>query len=244
MMLSKIRIAHILILALLLRAVFFFLHMPWLPEVEGKQVLQGDATGYHFLAQCILYHLSFCDNTFRTPGYPAFIAVFYFLFGIKPWVVLLAQIGLNVFSVYVLFRLTKIIFNEKAALIAACLLAIDPHQILFCHFLFADTLFATLFLLSFFFFVKGLYSGRTFHFFISAVFLGLNLLTKPVIQFYPVALVLVLLVWKKFAFLRRLQFSLLIGLISALFILPWMYRNYSKFAHFSVCYISGFNLFY
>jgi 4-amino-4-deoxy-L-arabinose transferase-like glycosyltransferase len=243
-MLSKIRIAHVLLLAFLLRLLFFVIHQPWNPIIEETQVLQGDATGYHYLAQCILQHFSFCDNTFRTPGYPAFIAFFYFLFGIKPWVVLAAQIFLNVFSVWMLYRLTEIVFNKKIALIAAFLLAIDPHQILFCHFLFADTLFATLFLLSLFYFVKGLFSNKAMHFILCAVFLGLNLLTKPVIQFYPVALVLFLLIWTKFQFIERIKYAATIVIISALFVTPWMYRNYSEFGHFSVCSISGFNLFF
>lgn len=77
------------------------------------------------------------------------------------------------------------------ALLAAFLMAIEPHQILFCHFLFADTLFATLFLLTFYFYVKGLQEKQTHYFALCAVFMGLNLLTKPVIPVLSVCVVLV-----------------------------------------------------
>lgn len=243
-MFSKIRISHILWFAFLLRIIFFLVHQPWNPLVEKAQVLNGDAVGYHYLAHCIFQHFSFCDNTFRTPGYPAFLAFFYFLFGVKPWLVLLAQICLNVFSVYLLYQLTAKIFSHKAGMIAAFLLAIDLHQILFCHFLFADTLFATLFLLTFYFYVIGLQENRTLYFIYSAIFLGLNLLAKPVIQFYPLALVLFLLIWTKFSLKIRIKNALIILLVSYIFVLPWMLRNYNKFNHFSISSISGFNLFF
>lgn len=243
-MLSKIRIIHILLLAFLLRLIFFLIHQPWNPEVEKMQVISGDAVGYHYLAHCIFQHFSFCDNTFRTPGYPAFLAFFYVIFGVKPYLVLFVQILLNVFSVYILFSLCKRIWNEKVALIAAFLLSIDPHQILFCHFLFADTLYATLFLLTFYFFVKGLQEERTRFFIYSAIFLGLNLLTKPVIQFYPFALVLFLFIWTKFSFTFRLKNALIILLLSYVFVLPWMMRNYIRFNNFSICSISGNSMFF
>lgn len=243
-MFSKLRIVHILLFAFLLRLVFFLLHQPWNLEVERAQVLTGDAVQYHYLAQCITHNFSFCDNTFRTPGYPAYIAIFYFIFGVKPWLVLFSQILLNVFSVFLLYRLSDRIFNTKVALLAAFLMAIEPHQILFCHFLFADTLFAILFLLTFYFYVKGLQEKQTRYFALCAVFMGLNLLTKPVIQFYPFALFLFLLIWTKFSWQLRIKNALMVLLLSYVFVLPWMIRNYTKFNHFSVCSISGFNLFF
>ncbi len=243
-MLSKIRITHVLLLAFVLRFLFFLVHQPWDAEVERTQVVTGDAVQYHYLANCIVQHFSFCDNTFRTPGYPAFLAVFYFIFGAKTWIPLFVQVCLSVFSVFLLYKLSLRLFNKKVALLAAFLLAIDPHQILFANFLFTDTLFALLFLLTFYFYVKGLQDGETKWFVISAIFLGLNLLTKPVIQFYPLALVLFLLVWTKFTIAMRLKNAFIVLVLSYLFVLPWMYRNYVQFEHFSVCSISGFNLFY
>lgn len=243
-MFSRIRITHVLLLAFVLRFLFFLVHQPWDAEVERTQVITGDAVQYHYLANCIVQHFSFCDNTFRTPGYPAFIAIVYFIFGEKPWLVLFLQILLNVFSVYLLYRLSEKLFNTKVALLAAFLMAVEPHQILFCHFLFADTLFATLFLLTFYFYVKGLLEKQTSYFILSAVFLGLNLLTKPVIQFYPFALVLFLLVWTKFSWQLRIKNALIVLLLSYLFVLPWMYRNYIGFNNFSICSISGNSMFF
>ncbi len=243
-MLSKIKIAPIVLLAFLLRLLFFIIHQPWNPAVESTQVIAGDALLYQYLAKNIMYQFSFADNQLRTPGYPFFLSMCYFIVGFKPWIVLLLQIILNCFSVYLIYKITANIFNQKAALLAAFILAIDPHQILICHFLYPDILFSLLFLLTIYFYIIGLENHQTRYFILVGCLIGINSIIKPVLQYLPFALIIFLLIWCKFSWKEKVIKSMAIWSFSILLMLPWMYRNYNKFNHFRMSSISGLSLFF
>lgn len=243
-MFSKIRIIHIVLLALLLRFFFFFIHQPWIPEIENTQVIAGDALLYQYLTKNILHNFSFANNELRTPGYPFFLAIIYSIVGFKPWIVLIIQILLNVACVYLIYKITSKIFNKTAALIAALIIAIDPHQILICHFLYPDILFSTLFLITIYFYIVGLETQKTSYFILVGCLIGINCIIKPVLQYLPFALTLFLLIWCAFSWKKKVINSIIIISLSYLIMLPWMHRNYSKFNHFSMCSISGLSLFF
>ncbi len=243
-MLSKIKIKYILFLALFLRLIFFFIHQPWTAEVEKTQVIAGDAVLYQILAKYILYHFSFADNEMRTPGYPAFLAIIYFFVGFKPWLVLLIQILLNCFSIYLIYKITYKVFNETAAFIGALIIAIDPHQILICHFLYPDILFSTLFLITLYILVIALERKENYYFILIGILIGINIIIKPVMLYFPFAIILFLIIWNKFTWKEKAIKSVLVLFFSVILIVPWMYRNYEKFNHFSMCSISGLSLFY
>jgi 4-amino-4-deoxy-L-arabinose transferase-like glycosyltransferase len=243
-MFSKIRIPHIVLLAFLLRILFFLIYKPWNGIIEKTLVLNGDAPLYHSLANCILQHFSFCNNELRSPGYPFFLAFFYFIVGVKPWFILLIQILLNVYCCYLLYEITKKIFSAKSAIFAALIIAIDPHQILICHYLFPDILFATLFLLTLKYYINGLYTQKRINFFIVGVLLGLNILIKPVLQYFPFALILFLLIWCNFNWKEKLINATIILCLSILIITPWMCRNYLMFNNYKLTSVSGFVMFF
>lgn len=243
-MLSKIKIKHLLFAAFFLRLVFFLIYQPWTAEVEKTQVIAGDAVLYQILAKQILYHFSFAGNEMRTPGYPAFLAIIYFFIGFKPWVVLLLQILMNCFSVYLIYKITHKIFLETAALIAALIVAIDPHQILICHFLYPDILFSTLLLITLYILIVALEIKSIYYFILIGILIGINIIIKPVMQYFPLAIAMFIFIWHKFLWKEKIIKSTLVLIFSVLLIVPWMYRNYEKFNHFSMCSISGLSLFY
>ncbi len=83
--------------AVLLRAAYF------LPRWASVPDWNVDALGYHQLAVNLLEHGAFSISTapplqpdaIRTPGYPAFIALVYLIFGVSPQAVLLLQVILD-----------------------------------------------------------------------------------------------------------------------------------------------------
>ena len=104
-MFSKIRIAHVVLLAFLLRIIFFVIHQPWISEIEKTQVIAGDAVLYQYLAKSIMDHFSFANNEMRTPGFPFFLSIIYFIVGFKPWIVKFLQKTLLFFCLkLVIFR--------------------------------------------------------------------------------------------------------------------------------------------
>lgn len=235
------KLTLILALAFLLRLIFFFIYQPWDAEVEKTLVLNGDAVQYHYLGIAILKTFGFADNVFRTPVYPAFIALIYAIFGIHPYIVLLFQLVISVLSVFYVFKTGELCFNRTVGLFAAFIMALDPHQITFASWLFSDTLFAFLFIVSVFYFVKGVLNNDFKSILISALVLGINVLTKPVIQLFPICLILLCLIWRKLDIKTRLKFSLTYLLIPFLIALPWLLRNEIKYQHFAISSIVGFD---
>lgn len=231
----------VLAVALILRLLFFFIYQPWQPEIEKTLVLSGDAVQYHYLGIAILKTFGFAENTFRTPVYPAFVALVYGIFGIHPYIVLLFQILLSVVTVYLVFKIGEISFNQHTGLIAAAVMALDPHQITFASWLFSDTFFAFLFALTIYYFAIGITTKQYKFIIISAVVLGVNILTKPVVQFFPVALILLCLIWWPINLKTRLKFSILYLLIPFFIALPWLLRNKIKYNHFAISSIVGFD---
>jgi len=235
------KLLTILFLSLFFRILFFLIYSPWKEEVEKTLVLNGDAVQYHYLGIALLKTAGFADNVFRTPIYPGFIAFIYAIFGVHPYIVLLFQIFLSVLSVYLVFKIGEISFNRKVGLVAAVIMAMDPHQITFASWLFSDTFFAFLFILTVYYFIKGILQNNFRCIIISAVILGINILTKPVVQFFPMALILLCLIWIKVDLKSRLKYSIVYLLIPFFIALPWLLRNQIKYQHFAISSIVGFD---
>src|SRR5438874_6768151 len=84
------------------RLALFAIEAPWQPAAAARLVAQGDPHGYHQLAITLLTRHRFAfrpadpPEALRTPLYPLFVASAY---GVVPhgvWLVLLAQIALDV----------------------------------------------------------------------------------------------------------------------------------------------------
>ncbi len=226
---------------LVLRLLFFFIYQPWNPQVEHELVLNGDAVQYHYLAISILKYHNFADNVFRTPLYPTFIAILYGIFGINPYIVLLFQIILSSIGIFIIYDMAKMLTNRTVGLVAAGILAFDPHQITFASWLFSDSLFTFLFILSIYYFVKGINNKNIGNIIFSAVILGLNILNKPVVQFFPVAMILLCLIWRTETLKTKLKYAVIYLTIPFMLALPWLLRNKVKHGHFAISSIVGFN---
>ena len=106
----------IILLAFVIRMVFFVSLQPWDNVVTNNIVSVGDARGYHQLALSLLDNKSFENfGAFRTPGYPVFVAMIYSITWRSVWFVLLVQILLNVVSVVIIFRIAQSIFSRTVA---------------------------------------------------------------------------------------------------------------------------------
>ena len=232
----------ILFIAFLLRITLFIVYRPWDEQIVTNKVIQLDASGYHRLALCILTDGSFGGDTFRTPGYPLFVASHYFLFGLKPWFVFITQIFLNIFSIIMVYHLGKTILNKKIGLIASFLFAVDPHQIAYNVTLLSDTLFTSIFLASILLLVLGFKNKKIPYFLISAFVLGIATLVRPISQFFVFFTLGFILIYTKFKYSFRFKTIILYALLFILTISPWLYRNYSKYNHLNLSTAQGHNL--
>ncbi|QWF71699.1 GtrA family protein [Methylomonas paludis] len=239
---KKYRIWLIFLLAFVLRLTVFLLFRPWDIQVQTESILTGDSPLYHSLAQCIVDHFSFCGDTFRTPGYPFFIAVFYQLFGTKPWVVLFAQIFVDLVTLYYVFKIGELLFSSRVGIIAAALFAIDANAIIWAANLYSESLYDALLAAALYYYLYALKLGKGRSFLSAGLLLALTALVKPVSQYYFVILLGCALVWPTKNLLLRTKYALLFGLAFVITISPWLYRNYTLYDTVKLSSVQGENL--
>jgi 4-amino-4-deoxy-L-arabinose transferase-like glycosyltransferase len=234
----------VLLGALALRLIVYLVYRPWDPAVEANSAvaLPGDSVAYHQLALCILEQSSFCNNAYRTPGYPAFIAMVYAAFGIRPWVVLLAQVVVSLATVLLTFKLGELVFSRRVGVVAAVLVAIDPGQVFFALDMLSDVLFACLFLGSVYFYLRGLMQHRLIDLAACGLLLGAAVLVRPIAQYYWAVLVVFALLWPLGPWATRLKGAAVVVAVLLAVIGPWMARNHALYDTARLSWLPGQNL--
>lgn len=232
----------IVLLGLSLRLLTFLLAKPWLPEIINSRILVYDAVGYHRLGLEITNSLSFSD-TFRTPGYPMFIAMIYVLFGARPWAVVLAQTFIDTLTVGVIFFSGNRLFSRNAGLIAALFYAIDPVPSFHALAMYSETWFTFSLSAAGLSLIKGLQDRGRFSLVVSGLLFGFAALIRPIAQYLVFIFAPIILIMPPLQNMRRKI------LISAIFILsfcvalsPWLWRNYFKYNALGLSTVKGYSL--
>ena len=228
-------------IALTARGSLFFLNRSYEPESVDK-IIRKDAKGYHAIATNLVNGRGYSpDNTFlsmlRTPGYPVFISLFYRVFGIRPWIVIIAQIIMDSFSGLILMKLVHLLFNMKVALTAGILWSMDPFAIIYSNQLFSDCLFVFCVVVFIYLLIKFLMTGYKHYFFLCGFIGGLMALIRPVSLY-------LLILFMVFFFIRRMvriQSIVICLLIFILTIIPWLVRNKIVHKHFFLSVSSNYN---
>lgn len=174
-------------------------------------------------------------TSFRAPLYPTFLAIVYFFNGIDTSRFFAARLAQAIFlgaplaplTYWVaqsLFPLSSFLKDEdgknseKAARLAAWIVACYPMLLVYPLGLGTENPFFILLLASFLFLLLSIKAPTTFHFLFSGVFLALTTLTRSVIlPFALAAFCLLLYIHRKQAILAILSFLLIIS--------PWIIRN-------------------
>ena len=233
-----------LFITFLLRILLFIVVQPWDVTVQNNIVLYDDPIEYHNLAVNLLEHSKYSEsldspsNALRTPLYPFFMMIIYFLFGVKPFIVIIFQIFIDCISAWILYHSILKISTRYIASISLLLYGVNPFIIFQCNTLFSDSL-LLFFITSFFYlFVSYLYSDfdkwRNYYLYLSALVLGLATLTKPIVLYLTIPIsVFIIFINKKQLLIstKRTVFFLLIYTIT---ILPWYLRNYATFGEFAL----------
>lgn len=232
----------LLLISLVIRIAILVRFQPWDPSVLNKQILIFDSLGYHQLALCIQHHFSFCGDAFRTPGYPFFLAIVYSIFGSEPYTAIIVQIFLNLLSIVLMYRIGKDLFSAKAGFVAAVLFSLDLHHTIFTYYILTETIYTTVFLTAFLFYVRAIKTNRWKFFLLAGFLYGLSALIRPISQFYIYAVFLFSLIWYWKELKRGVLFSSLLLMSYFIIVAPWCARNFSEYGHFSLSNIKGYNL--
>lgn len=228
-------------IAFVIRLLIFFRFQPWNPLVIEKQILIFDSLQYHSLALSIRDHFSFANDAFRTPGYPAFLAIIYTIFGAHPFAGIFVNIFLNLFSIILIYKIGELLFSERVGFIAAVLFTLDLHHTIFIYYILTETIYTTIFLAGLYYYIKGLKSNQLNYFFLVGIIYGISALVRPISQYYIAGIIVFTLLWYFKEWKKGLKFAVLIAFSYFIAIAPWGMRNYIKYDHFALSNIKGYN---
>lgn len=232
------RIGIVLILSICLRLTFFFLQASWDPVVLEKKImpLGTDQRGYHQLAITLLEHqkLSFKPDlppvVLRTPGYPVFIAAIYYIFGNKPWIVILLQNVIDSFTAIVILTIFSKLINPKVGLISGILYSVEPHITMYTNTFYSDSLFIFMLSLFLFYLTKFILNyENNLNIIFASVFLGLAVLVKPAASYLPFLIIFPMFFKFKNKYKQVIKYSLVFFIFYFFTISPWLTRNYIHF---------------
>lgn len=211
----------------------------------------SDSMSYLAFAKNILLNGGFYTDAslgpqmYRMPLYPLFIALSYAILP-KIWFVILIQNALAVVSVVLVYRLGKLVFNEKAGFLGAILYIFESTRLVLANQLLSETLFMFLMLSAIYYFTKTVIGNFKWpDFIIASASAGLAALARQNMQFFPFYILIFFIVLG--IFLQQLKRYLLLGLLSlVIFIItisPWLIRNYYHFGEVQLSSVSGWVLY-
>jgi 4-amino-4-deoxy-L-arabinose transferase-like glycosyltransferase len=210
-----------------------FLYFKFLPIFP----LAGDAIQYDSVAQNLSIGRGFSSDgseptALLPPIYPFFLSFIYYILGYNHNLVILAQfilLGLIGSTVYFIGK-KYLNLPPLFCFAAALLILIWPYFILYSTFILTEILYTFFLITSIFLllnFIRQQTGGKAI---LLAVMLGITALTRQVILFLPIWILVFLLVFRKEN--RNKDYFKKVVLILALFfvtILPWTVRNYIEF---------------
>ncbi|MCR4311431.1 MAG: glycosyltransferase family 39 protein, partial [Candidatus Taylorbacteria bacterium] len=217
----------------------------------------SDSAGYVVLADNILEQKVFSQDaispftpdTFRTPGYPFFLALFKFVFGSYTWFPLI-QILCTVGVSFMVLRMGERLFSRTVGMIGAFLYLLDPTVILHSLVLLSDSTYVFLVVLTvyllFFKSKEGSARERTMVVATAGVVLGISVLARPISMFLP-AVLLPFYIFSVRADLSKkkiAQNTLLFIFGLCMLTVPWLVRNKNAVGVWGLSSVASFNLFF
>jgi len=234
--------------ALFLRFVLFGINFSH-NNYDLTQTIHGD-DGYYELSQNIMDGNGFSfdveppyrPNPLRPPVWPYVIAGTVSLGGY--WLVLVIELLMGSLIPVFGFVLARRIFDERVGKWAGIFMAIEPYSILLSFILYTETCFTFFFLLSLIHLFRFIDSKEVIQGVLSGLILGLAILVKPTVQFFPILIPLFLLIaWHKNLTKGLVMRVLLIGVLAGIVMVPWMYRNKVEFGVWGMSAQPAFNLY-
>lgn len=191
------RSSWLLVLILAVAIFFRFYHIKSTPPglypdeaMNGNNAVQAWETGN--------FKVFYPENNGREGLFINIQAISVHIFGNYPWALRLVSGIMGVLTVLGLYFLAKALFNTQVGLISSFLLAVSFWHVNFSRMGFRAIM-APLFLVwVLFFFWRGLYSTKFFHYILAGIFLGLGFHTYIAFRVAPLIFLLVLAAYMHF----------------------------------------------
>lgn len=157
-------------------------------------------------------------------GYAYFLAPFYWLFGDRPWIPLLAQALLNGLVPWLTYTIARSEFDERVAIVAAGLVGVFSFNTVYASTQSSDSVCTVLLMAAIMWFVRGRRTGDARRLALSGLLVGVAAQFRPNLLFVPLLLAGLYLTAAPAR--RRLGPIVALLAMSALVTLPWIVRNY------------------
>jgi hypothetical protein len=206
-------------------------------------------------------------DPYRTPVYPAFLALIYGIGG-GPYLAIIVQSILSLLLIWLTILLAARLFQPEIGWMVALLAAIEPLSLIYSHELMSDSLFTMLIVAAVYLFQPLLTNRAQTRSLKYAAFggllLGLAILTRPVGIYFPVLLLILWMVWRLSKGRQRaeeisvvtikpqtgplvgnspgLKYLAVFVLVTTVTASTWAVRNYSIFHHVLISVCSDYTL--
>ena len=211
----------VLLLALILRSLVLLVALKF-PE----RIISSDTPTYLHPANSLLEgHGYTFPGALRTPIYPMFIALIYLAFGNHPVSIVAVQVVVSALNVLLTYWTGILILPKRVSLMGAFLLATSLESIVEPFFILTDTLFTFLFLGAVYTFLRYQTTRRTNWLISSAILIGLSILCRPIAIYYPVAVVILLCLFRKDTWFRAVSNSLMYLAVVFVVLVAWFVRS-------------------
>lgn len=191
--------------------------------------ITSDASDYNQLALNVInqhqYGFDSHPTSYRPPLYPCLLALMYLLPGNDMATVFFLQAVFGALAVLLIFKLGQLVAGQKVGLVAAAVVACDPHLIILSGMLLTETLFTLLLVAALFATLVGFTSTQKRWLVVAGVVWGLCSLTRPEgLLYLTVVLALGIYRYRNKIMPYILRSALVLGLTLAT-IAPWTIRN-------------------
>lgn len=227
-------------------------------RVDGYAFNSLDAKEYYQIACNLVDHgvfsqsesTPFKPDTWRTPGYPMFLAMFMLVLGKSTAMLIVVQQILCILNVWLFYRIALSSLSERRSLIAALLFLIEPYHLYYTLWLLATTLFVTLILVTWHLWIRLQKSPCWWKYILSGLLCGLLILVRPISIFIPIIFFIGLLLtvihqYRKTKTVRHAGLEPIIFMAVCMVVVSsWMIRNKNQTGYFALSDQSGVVLSY
>ena len=192
----------------------------------------GDSPGYMTIAKNFVEHSVFSFNNvppyaptnFRTPGYPLFLALIYFIFhSFFPAMLIGALI--SAFAAPLVYLVAKEIFSEKMSFTAGILSAVEPLGLFFGASIITEGIFTPVLLIFTYCFIKYLKTSNLNYLWGAGVLLGGAALIRPIVFYFWFFIIPFIFYKERLNWRPAFKKAIIFVAIFFIILSPWLIRN-------------------
>ncbi len=223
-------------IALIIRVVYFSINYTGPDSLRGPDSKMYETLASNFLETGGFNSSASIPETERVPLYVAYLATFQFFAGNSPVWPVLGQIFIDAITT-ILIAMLAFRLNKKLGFVAGILAAINLNMISNSAIIFTDCIFLAFMTAMLLSAIAYFQRPSILNAVLTGLFLGLALLTRAVVMYYPPMLIIWIIIAIRHNHIhpgKAIRDILSCCLVLSLLIVPLLHRNLKQFGYFSL----------